>query len=498
MTAERRPNILLILADQWRGDCLGIEGHPVLAVPNLDRLGTEGARFRRAYSECPSCIPARRTLFSGQAPDAHGMVGMKGAVPWNPAHTLAGELARAGYQTEMIGKLHLYPPRKLYGFHHLQLAEATHHDEGNDYLDWLKHDGSLPPEFGIGHGVSPNGWVGRPSHLPEHKTHSFWCVSQATEFLTKRDPTAPFFLNVSFIDPHPPLTPPQHYFQRYMALDLPEPVVGDWAPDVPPSKGQDPNAWFVNLDRETVRRCRAAYYGLMSHVDDQIARLLNFMRVYGHLQDTLVLFTSDHGEMLGDHHMYRKCFPYEGSARVPFLLKGPRWMGLRAGARVDAPVGLQDVMPTLLDAAGAPIPDSVTGRSVLPLLRGEVPSSGTVVGEREPRDSGLGTRDSGLEWREALHGEHSGLYANELGNHFLVGSREKYVWWSQTGREQLFDLQEDPQELHDLASRSNAEARLAPWRRRLLERLRHRPEGFTDGLRLIPGRPHQQMVPGTV
>lgn len=472
----RRPNILLILADQWRGDHLGIEGHPVLAVPNLDRLGTEGAHFRRAYSECPSCIPARRTLFSGQAPDAHGMVGMKGNVPWHPAHTLPGELARAGYQTEMIGKLHLFPQRKLYGFHHLQLAEASQRERDNDYVDWLTRDGGLPHEFGVAHGVSPNGWVGRPSHLPEHKTHTSWCVNQAMEFLTKRDPTAPFFLNVSFIEPHPPLTPPAHYYERYMDLDLPEPVIGDWAPDVPPGKGQDVNAWFVNLDKETMRRCRAAYYGLMSHVDDQIARLLDFMRLYGHLQDTLVLFTSDHGEMLGDHHHYRKCFPYEGSAKIPFLLRGPRWMGLRTGVRTDAPIGLQDVMPTLLDAAGLDIPPTVTGRSVLPLLRESTSS----------------------DWREAIHGEHSGLYSYELGNHFLVGEREKYIWWSQTGREQLFDLVRDPQELHDLSLDVDAEQRLAPWRSRLIERLRDRPEGFVVGDRLVAGQPHVQMVPGSI
>jgi arylsulfatase A-like enzyme len=178
--------------------------------------------------------------------------------------------------------------------------------------------------------------------------------------------------------------------------------------------------------------------------------------------------------MLGDHHMYRKCFPFEGSARVPFLVKGPRWMGLRAGASVDAPVGLQDVMPTLLDAAGVDVPDTVSGRSVLPLLR----------------EGGDNAR-----WRDALHGEHSGLYQYDLGNHYLVDATTKYVWWSQTGREQLFDLANDPNELHDLALAPDGEARVEPWRRRLAQRLRDRPEGCSDGERLIAGRPHEQMVP---
>ncbi|HET7769643.1 MAG TPA: arylsulfatase [Chloroflexota bacterium] len=476
---ETRPNILLILVDQWRGDHLGIEGHPVVATPNLDHLGASGAHFRRAYSECPSCIPARRTIFSGQSPEAHGMVGMKGGVPWEMPCTLPAELARAGYQTEMIGKLHLYPERKLYGFHHIRLAESTNREQnGNDYLDWLRDGGAVPletNEFGHGHGVSPNGWVGKPSHLPEHRTHAFWVVSQAQQFLKRRDPTAPFFLNVSFIDPHPPLTPPQHYYDRYMALDLPEPVVGDWAPDVPPTKGQNPNAWFVNLDKETMRRCRAGYYGLMSHVDDQVARLMDFMRLNGHMRDTLILFTSDHGEMLGDHHHFRKTFPYEGSARVPFLLQAPPSLGLRSGVTVDSPVGLQDVMPTLLDAAGVEISETVTGRSVLPLLR---------------------AGSDNAAWRDAIHGEHSGIYSYDLGNHFLVSDRHKYIWWSQTGREQLFDLRDDPQEMRDLALAPNAESDLASWRDRMVQQLRHRPEGFVAGDRLVPGRPHQQLVPG--
>jgi len=152
-------------------------------------------------------------------------------------------------------------------------------------------------------------------------------------------------------------------------------------------------------------------------------------------------------------------------------------MGLQGGVTSYAPVGLQDVMPTLLEVAGVPIPESVTGRSVLPLLRG---------GGSSPDQAG---------WRDALHGEHSGIYQYDLGVHYLVDQHAKYVWWSQTGREQLFDLEADPTEMHDLALAPAAETALAPWRRRMVQQLRHRPEGFPDGERLIPGRPHLQMVP---
>ena len=159
--ADERPNILFIMTDQQRGDCLGLDGHPVLNTPNLDYLAHSGTLFRHGYSETPSCIPARRTVMSGQAPATHGMVGMTGGVDWQPAATLAGELSAAGYQCEMIGKLHLWPHRKRFGFHHMLVADSTR-GKVNDYLDWL--GGAVPIErWAMAHGISPNGWQARPT-----------------------------------------------------------------------------------------------------------------------------------------------------------------------------------------------------------------------------------------------------------------------------------------------------------------------------------------------
>lgn len=191
---DTRPNILLITTDQQRGDCLGLDpdGPDCLQTPNLDWIGRTGTHFRRGYAECPSCIPARRSLMTGTAPAANGGVGFRGA-QWNPPHTLAGELSASGYQTEMIGKLHLNPPRKRYGFDHLQLADATR-GVHNDYVDWLQqYHRRNDVDPGMAHGVSANGWVGRPHHLPEEQMHTFWCIDRALNFLQKRDPTAPFF-----------------------------------------------------------------------------------------------------------------------------------------------------------------------------------------------------------------------------------------------------------------------------------------------------------------
>jgi len=468
--STKRPHLLLITTDQQRGDALGIAGNPVLSTPHLDHLAASGAYFPAAYSECPSCIPARRTIISGQTPAHQGMVGYMDGVEWECDRTLPGELGRAGYHTALVGKLHLWPKRKRYGFDQLILADDMNHD--NDYTAWLRQQGYNAPYYGEAHGMASNAWTARPSHLPEAHAHTTWCVDQALRFLEHRDPTQPFFLHISFVAPHPPLTPPEFYYNRYMAMDLPEPVVGDWAPEVDGEKrGQDPNASRIKLDKAAMQRCRAGYYGLVNFIDDQVNRLLLGLRQLRLLKDTFIVFTSDHGEMLGDHNMFRKTYAYEGSARVPFIVKAPRWMGLREGVTLEQAVGLQDVMPTLLDAAGLPIPDTVDGRSVLSLLR-----------------------DEHASWRDFIHGEHSACYTKEDAMQYLTDGKEKYIWYTQTGREQFFVLSNDPNECHDRINDPAFTQRVALWRQRMIHTLQDRPEGFSDGKQLITGRPHHHLL----
>jgi arylsulfatase A-like enzyme len=172
--------------------------------------------------------------------------------------------------------------------------------------------------------------------------------------------------------------------------------------------------------------------------------------------------------MLGDHHMIGKCRALEGSAHVPFLCRPPKSWGHPGGQAVDAPVGLQDVMPTLLDAAGVTVPNAVTGRSVLPLMREETARRGP-------------SEDSG--WRDALYGEHCRRYARHGAMHFLTDGPMKYVWYSETGEELLFDLDDDPHELHNLAPQGDNAGHLSSWRQRLVQELRDRPEGFVNSSR---------------
>ena len=473
MTPPDQPNILLITTDQQRGDCLGLENSSLL-TPNLDYLAHSGAHFRRGYSECPSCFPSRRTLMTGMAPAAQGMVGMRSA-PWEPPFTLAGELTRAGYQSQLVGKLHLGEPGRRFGFEHMVHSDGPYVPE-DAYGRWLQRiHGRQEIEGGTAHGVDVNGWVGRPSHLPEDQTHTYWCISQALEFLHyQRDARHPFFLHLSLFDPHPPLAPPSSYYERYINRELPPPLTGDWSegPQAP-EKGASTSAWRIHLDEHQMQCCRAAYYGTVNFVDDQVGRLLQYMQRQGHLARTLIVYTSDHGEMLGDHNLYRKCWPYEGSARVPYLIWASPSLGWAQEREIDVPVGWQDIMPTLLDAAGAPCPAPCTGKSLLPLLKGEKESV-----------------------RDILHGEHAGQYDYQDGHHFLVGERYKYIWYSQRGTEHLFDLHADPHELADLARRPGAATQLQPWRARLAAVLKERPEGFVQQGRLVKGQPHAHIIPG--
>ncbi len=467
-----RPNILLIMTDQQRGDCLGLENHPVLLTPNMDNIGARGVRFSRFYSECPSCIAARRCLLAGQTPQRHGMVGYAEGQAWEPDATLPGVLRDAGYQTVLFGRsMHQYPTRKRFGYEWMETAD--HRNPTAGYGKWLRDNAPTDCGGWFGGGVMHNDFTAHPWPLSEHLHMTNWTVSRALEFLTMRDPTTPFFMTVSFIAPHPPLQPPAFYFERYLRTGVPDPVIGDWAcdPDTLEQHGGSDNVAPVRLklEGEQLRSTRAAYYGLINHVDDQLRRLLNPVVGLPSMsggRNTIVVFTSDHGEMLGDHHLWRKGFAYEPAARVPCLIHAPMCNELKPGTVIDRPAGLADVMPTLLDMVGLNIPASVNGRSLWPLMRGETPA-----------------------WREAIHIEHAGYHQA------LTDGHVKYVWQPQNGVEQLFDLDQDPLECRDLAGVPEHAPALQAWRERLIARLAKRPEGFVHDGALVAGRPYTAMIP---
>jgi len=467
-----RPNVILIMADQWRGDCLSIAGHPVVHTPYLDQLALDGARFTRAYSATPTCIPARAALFTGQTQRTHGRVGYQDGVPWDYPVTLAGEFTRHGYQTQAVGKMHVYPERSQMGFQNVILHDGFLHfarkrgrsyDLVDDYNPWLREQLGRDADY-FDHGVNCNSYVARPWDKPEHLHPTNFVVTQSLDFLRRRDPRKPFFLFMSFHRPHPPYDPPAWAYEMYCDEPMPDVPVGDWVDLLAeydnPSR---PDCFRGAIDPRALRRARAGYYGHMTHIDHQLNRFMEILAEYNLADNTYICFTSDHGEMLGDHHMFRKAYPYEGSAHVPLILKAPKGGDIAPRTVCGPVVELRDIMPTLLECAGLPIPETVEGRSFLPFARGQSPA-----------------------WRPYLHGEHTVL-GQAL--HWLTDGHEKYVWFSGAGHEQLFDLDRDPQECRDLARDPANAARVAAWRRALIQELAGREEGFTDGERLIAGRP---------
>ncbi len=466
MSVNQR-NVLLICVDQWRGDALSCEGHPVVMTPFLDQLAGDGVRFTRAYSATPTCIPARASLYTGLSQTSTGRVGYQDGVDWNYPCTVASEFTRNGYQTQAIGKLHVYPERSQMGFQNVILHDGYLHfarrkprDVGlaDDYLPWLRNQTGNPTADYFDNGLNCNSQVARPWDKDEALHPSTWIVSEGQDFLRRRDTRKPFFLYLGFHRPHQPYDPPAWAFEQYLNCPMPPPVLGGWADDAFTSYNDewraDPS--FATLSPRALQRARAGYFGHMSHIDLLINRFLESLAEYGERQNTIVCFVSDHGEMLGDHGAFRKGLPYEGSARVPLLLSGP---GIpRRTVCNDRVVELRDVMPTLLQAAGLPVPDGLDGRSVLPL--GEGVSS----------------------WRSYLHGEH---LACGQSLHWLTDGHWKYIWWSGTGREQLFNLDVDPNELHDQSDDGAVEI----WRTRLVQQLTGREEGFVQDGSLVVGCP---------
>lgn len=470
---DTRPNLILLMADQFRGDCLGIAGHPDVKTPYLDALAAEGVRFPNAYSACPTCVPARACLYTGMSQAHAGRVGYEDLVPWNYEHTLAGELARAGYYTQCVGKMHVHPLRNNLGFHDVRLHDGYLHayrrpdtpaceDQrmADDYYWWLRQElgaAADPTDTGL----DCNSWIARPWMYGEKYHPTNWAASECLDFLRRRDRSMPFFLMASFVRPHPPLDPPGYYFDLYDRKELAPPWRGDWnRTDQAEADRYSYHAQTAPLDPDHIHRLRAGYYGSITHLDHQIGRIVSALVEQGLMDNTVILFVSDHGEMLGDHLMFQKAKPYQGSVRVPLFLSGRRDLVGR-GVRPDL-AELRDVMPTLLELAGAPIPDTVDGSSL------------------------LGPVD-----RPWLHGEHA-LGRDSM--HFIVTRTDKFIWYSQTGEELYFDLERDPHETHNAVRDPDRARRVDQLRSWLVQALEGREEGYTDGARLIPGRPPKTVL----
>ncbi|MFC0674877.1 arylsulfatase [Brachybacterium hainanense] len=477
-----RPNLVLVCVDEMRADALGADGNDAIDTPNLDDLARSGYRFSRAYSATPTCIPARVALFTGQSPQRHGRYGYREGISFPDAHpvTLQSTLREAGYQTFGVGKMHVHPDRARCGFDDVLLHDGFLHVsrrlEGgpsprtDDYLDFLRRETGDPRADYQETGIGCNAMTARPWERAERLHPTRWVADESFRFLERRDPTRPFFLYMSFHRPHAPYDPPSWLWDKYRSRDLGPRPLGTWTRDFDAHRRDFASEAEFGAQKETThQQVKAGYYGSIEFIDLQLNRLREKLSDHELLEDTVIVFVSDHGDMMGDHDMYRKSVGYEGSARVPLVVHVPPRLGEDWGApgEVTAISELRDVMPTLLEFAGVEIPEGVDGQSLRAAARGEAV-------------------------RDHLHGEH---LIGSLGRHsmqWIRSRRYKYIWLSGDGHEQLFDLESDPQELHDLVPEAGSgplAEELARHRALLVEHLRGREEGFVQEDRLVPGRP---------
>ncbi len=452
---NNRINILFLMDDQHRADSISAESKWV-HTPNLDQLAIEGTRFTRAYSSTPSCIPARAGILTGQAPWSHGLLCYMPMAKEYPVE-MPRTFTNAGYRTHAVGKNHFASHK--HGYQTVVLEEAWRFNSENgfkcDYRKWFEknYPDKDPDATGLGY-TDHRG--GRPFLYDDDLHATNFTADRAADFLTEYQGPQPWFLKVSFKRPHPPFDPPRRFWEKYKNVNYPEPVVGDWAREqfggIEFELETSPHQPRGKAPADQIRAAKAAYYASIEHVDEQIGKVLRALKQRGEYENTLILFTSDHGEMMGDHYLWRKTYPYEASTRIPMIVRWPDSLAkTRNTARGQVRshlVELRDIFPTFLDAAGLDIPETVDGESMLNVIA-----------------------DPNAKWREVLDLEHGTCYWKENSWVALTDAKYKYVYFTISGRQQLFDLANDPDELYDLAKNPEHRQLLKSWEQKMIAHL---------------------------
>jgi len=414
-----KPNILIITTDQQRFDTIHALGNKHIYTPHLNWLVDEGITFERCYSDSPICMPARATIMTGKHGFNTGLVGNDDSLrPMDPSATMPGILTKNGYQTRAQGKMHFSPIRANYGFEHMEIPL--------DYYRYMWENTHL----GIpkGHGVGENEIEPVISTVDETHSATYWTVKRSVDFLETRDETRPFFLWTSFAKPHPPFDPCSNYWSLYQNKNLPSPVYGDWSrdPDRVP-QGFYHSTYVLNnayrMSEEQLLDVKRAYYACITQIDYTLGLLFARMREMDLLDNTWIIFTSDHGDMMGDHNMGAKSVFLEGSAHVPMIVRPPksREQAL-SGKRCSALVTLADVMPTVMSLAGIDNDLQLDGTNLLDLV------------------------DSPQEDR-TFYGNCSNAYFS------VIKDGYKYMWTRFGGEALMFNMKEDPLEQHNLTDK---------------------------------------------
>jgi arylsulfatase A-like enzyme len=457
----RARNLLWLWTDQQRADTIGAYRAPQTEgprTPHLDRLAGAAAVFEQAYCAMPICTPARATALTGVFPHTHRTT-RNHAVLTRDYPTLAERLTPRGYVCGYAGKWHLgHELSRQRGFTWWASTEdgyvLDHEAEGfSTYHHWLVEKGHVPADTGVG-GARVFSRTSA-ARLPEHAGKPAFLAEQACEFLDQhRD--VPFFLSVNFLEPHPPYRSPRDGMYAPQDVSLPSTWYAEPDEESLPVRLRARRAYYAahppppeNSERSW-KEIKARYWGSVSLVDDYVGVVLGRLATLGLADETIVVFTSDHGDMMGDHRLLAKHVPYEGSARVPLLVRVP---GV-APTRIAEPVSQVDLVPTLMDALQVPPPAGVHGASLLPAMRGSARPDADVViewsGEREGEGEGREPGSADREWgivpksREAL-----ALVAQQR----TIRRGRWKLTVDETGDHELYDLDEDPGETRNLMRR---------------------------------------------
>ncbi len=427
------PNILWICTDQQRFDTIHALGNPHIHTPNLDRLVAGGAAFTYAYCQSPICTPSRASFLTGMYP-SRVRACCNGNDVWSEAAPLMTKLlADAGYDCGLSGKLHLAAAENReekrgddgYRVFHWSHGPIHLDHPGHEYDVWLTEQGHSLAELRRD-----------PSGIPPELHQTTWCADRAIDFIEEAG-DQPWLFSVNIFDPHAPFDPPQSYLDRYPVETMPGPHYRET--DLA-AQAKLPGIDFQTEPREpesfNARGIQAAYWAMIELIDENVGRMLDALERTGQADNTLVIFTSDHGKTLGDHGLLMKgCRFYEGLVRVPLIIRLPGQ--IPAGLRSDALVELIDLAPTLLEMAGLPAPMEMQGRSLMPVLSGDIPPA-------QHRDFVR------CEYYAALPvGRHpqpnSGTRAT-----MIRDQRYKLVVYHGKEFGELFDLEQDPWEFHNL------------------------------------------------
>lgn len=426
-----RPNVLIVFTDMQRADTIRALGNPVIRTPSLDRLAAEGTAFENAFSPSPVCVPARCCMHYGLYPQRTRLFD-NGKMPPDNGLSYPALLGRAGYRTHAVGKCHFTPDyQALRGFQSRQSQEeCTSDPERDDYVAWLRANGydTYEPHGARGEMY----YIPQVSTLPAEAHPSQWVGNESVRFIRESAAAArPWCLFASFVHPHPPFAPPKPWHRLYRPPAMPLPFIPPESASLLTwvNRYQNRYKWRDRgFDVNLVRTIRAYCYATISFVDYQVGRILAALSETGQLDDTLILFTSDHGEYLGDYGCFGKRGMHDASVRIPLLARQPGRFA--PGARCATPVSLIDVFPTVLGAAGL-------GRDGL---------------ELDGLDLGAVAR--GAERGRTVYSQFS-YGARAI---YMAANEEwKYIRSAGDGREWLFDRRRDPRESRDASGDPGAD-----------------------------------------